>query len=122
PPGPDRAIGSRRSRGWPIQRGRPAPSRRRTPPMATLPHETAAPIERRLLLIDFDWQDADLIPDLFQRPGVSVRLVAGDGPQDPGVRIAELCGLPRTVDLAALPREVFALAPAGERSPPRPQP
>ena len=84
--------------------------------MATLPHETAAPIERRLLLIDFDWQDADLIPDLFQRPGVSVRLVAGDGPQDPGVRIAELCGLPRKVNLADLTREIFDLALVGERS------
>src|SRR5205823_14718471 len=32
------------------------------------------------------------------------------------VRIAELCGLPRTVDLADLTREIFDLALVGERS------
>jgi hypothetical protein len=84
--------------------------------MATQAHDTAAPTPRRLLLIDFDWQDADLIPDLFHQPGVSVRLVAGDGPQDPGVRVADLCGLPRTLDLADLTREIFDLALVGERS------
>ncbi len=84
--------------------------------MATHAHDTAAPAPRRLLLIDFDWHDADLIPELFQQPGVSVRLVAGDGPQDPGVRVADLCGLPRTVDLADLTREIFDLALVGERS------
>ena len=67
--------------------------------MATQTQGTAAPAPRRLLLVDFDWKDADLIPELFREPGVSVRLVAGDGPQDPGVRVAELCGLPRTLDL-----------------------
>lgn len=71
---------------------------------------------RRLLLIDFDWQDADLISELFQEPGVSVRLVAGAGPQDAGVRVADLCGLPRTFDLADLTREIFDLALVGERS------
>src|SRR5262249_37287054 len=56
------------------------------------------------------------LPDLFRSPGASVRLVAGEGPQDPGVRMAELCGLPRTVDLADLTREIFDLALVGERS------
>ncbi len=84
--------------------------------MASHPHESLPPADRRLLLIDFDWQDADLISQLFQRPGVSVRLVAGDGPQDPGVRMADLCGLPRTVDLADLTREIFDVALVGERS------
>lgn len=83
--------------------------------MATLPTEPIAP-PRRVVLIDFDWQDADLIPELFRRPGVSVRLVAGERPQDPGVRVAEMCGLPRTVDLADLTREIFDLALVGERS------
>ena len=78
--------------------------------------ETGAPAPRRLLLIDFDWQDADLISELFQEPAVSVRLVAGDGPQDAGVRVAELCGLPRTFDLADLTREIFDLAVVSERS------
>lgn len=68
------------------------------------------------MLIDFDWQDADLVAELFRQPGVSVRLVAGDGPHDPGVRVAELCGLPRTNDLADLTREIFDLALIGERS------
>jgi len=84
--------------------------------MATLSQDPAAPSPRRLLLIDFDWRDADWLPDLFRSPGVSVRLVAGEGPQDPGVRMAELCGLPRTVDLADLTREIFDLALVGERS------
>ncbi len=84
--------------------------------MATLPHEPEPPLPRRLLLIDLDWQDADLVAELFRQPGVSVRLVAGDGPHDPGVRVAELCGLPRTVDLADLTREIFDLALIGERS------
>lgn len=84
--------------------------------MASLPHDPAAPAPRRLLLIDLDWQDADLIPELFRQQGLSVRLVAGDGPHDPGVRMADLCGLPRTVDLADLTREIFDLALLGERS------
>jgi hypothetical protein len=84
--------------------------------MASQPQEPVAPAERRLLIIDFDWQDADLLSDLFRRPGVSVRLVAGNGPQDPGVRMADLCGLPRTVDLADLTREIFDVALVGERS------
>ena len=77
---------------------------------------TGAPVARRLLLIDFDWQDADLISELFHEPGVSVRLVAGGGPQDAGIRVADLCGLPRTFDLADLTREIFDLAVVGERS------
>lgn len=84
--------------------------------MASQPQEPVAPAERRLLIIDFDWQDADLLSELFRKPGVSVRLVAGYGPHDPGVRMADLCGLPRTVDLADLTREIFDLALVGERS------
>jgi hypothetical protein len=76
---------------------------------------------RRLVLVDFDWQDADLVPQLLRHPGVSVRLVAGARPDDPGVRLAELCGLPRTVDLADLTREIFDLAVVSERSPRRTQ-
>jgi len=84
--------------------------------MATVPQDPAVPSVRRLLLIDFDWRDADWLPELFRSPGVSVRLVAGEGPQDPGVRVAELCDLPRTLDLADLTREIFDLALVGERS------
>src|SRR5438876_7865145 len=76
---------------------------------------------RRVVLIDFDWQDADLIPELVRRPGFSVRLVAGERHDDAGLRVAELCGLPRTVDLADLTREIFDLAVVGERSPRRTQ-
>lgn len=71
---------------------------------------------RRVVLIDFDWHDADLIPELLKQPGVSVRLVAGERNADPGVRVAELCSLPRTCDLADLTREIFDLALVGERS------
>jgi len=77
---------------------------------------TAPPVEQKLLLLDFDWRDADLLAELFRRPGVSVRLVVGDGPQDAGWKMAEICGLPRTLDLADLTREIFDLALVGERS------
>jgi hypothetical protein len=84
--------------------------------MATLTSEPAHTMLRRVVLIDFDWQDADLMPELLRRPGVSVRLVAGERTEDPGVRVAELCGLPRTLDLADLTREIFDVALVGERS------
>jgi hypothetical protein len=75
----------------------------------------------RVVLVDFDWEDADLLPELLKRPGLSVRLVAGERNDDAGLRVAELCGLPRTVDLADLTREIFDLALVGERSPRRTQ-
>jgi hypothetical protein len=84
--------------------------------MSTTPTEAPQSNARRVVLIDFDWQDADLLPELLRRPGVSVRLVAGEKGDDPGVRVAELCGLPRTNDLADLTREIFDLALVGERS------
>jgi hypothetical protein len=84
--------------------------------MATLTTESVHPMPRRVVLIDFDWQDADLLPELLRQPDVSVRLVAGERTHDPGVRVAELCGLPRTLDLADLTREIFDLALVGERS------
>lgn len=71
---------------------------------------------RRVVLIDFDWADADLLPELLKQPDVSVRLVAGSRNDEPGLRVAELCGLPRTVDLADLTREIFDLALIGENS------
>jgi hypothetical protein len=75
----------------------------------------------RAVLVDFDWEDADLLPALLRQPGLSVRLVAGERNDDAGLRVAELCGLPRTVDLADLTREIFDLALVGERSPRRTQ-
>jgi len=82
---------------------------------------TPASLQRRLVLVDFDWEDADLVPTLLQRPGISVRLVAGTRHDDAGVRLAEMCGLPRTIDLADLTREIFDLALVSERSPRRSQ-
>lgn len=84
--------------------------------MATSPSEIVQTLPRRVVLVDFDWQDADLMPELLRRPGVSVRLVAGVRQDDAGLRVAELCGLPRTLDLADLTREIFDLALVGERS------
>jgi hypothetical protein len=84
--------------------------------MATQPNESANALPRRIVLVDFDWQDADLMPELLRRPGVSVRLVAGERNDEAGLRVAELCGLPRTLDLADLTREIFDLALVGERS------
>ena len=89
--------------------------------MSSLPHEPVTPVTRRLLLLDLDWQDADRLPGILNQPGVSVRLVAGQSAQDPGLRMAELCDLPRTLDLADLTREIFDLALVGERSPRRAQ-
>ncbi|MBI1798124.1 MAG: hypothetical protein HYR73_00375 [Candidatus Eisenbacteria bacterium] len=83
--------------------------------MATL-ETSISGAQRRVVLIDFDWQDADLMPDLLRQPGLSGRLVAGERPDDAGLRVAELCGLPRTMDLADLTREIFDLAVVGERS------
>jgi hypothetical protein len=76
---------------------------------------------RRVVLVDFDWRDADLLPELLARPGLSVRLVAGDRPEGAGLKMAELCELPRTTDLADLTREIFDLAVVSERSPRRTQ-
>src|SRR5512145_1061124 len=84
--------------------------------MSSHTHDPAAPIGQKLLLVDFDWRDADLLPELFLRADVSVRLVVGNSPQDPGWKVAEVCGLPRTLDLADLTREIFDLALVGERS------
>jgi len=70
----------------------------------------------RVVLVDFDWRDADTLPELLARPGISVRLVAGERPDDPGVALAELCELPHTTDLADLTREIFDLALVSERS------
>lgn len=76
---------------------------------------------RRIVLVDFDACDADLLPDLLSRPEISVRLVAGRHEDEMGVRIAELCELPATTDLADLTRELFDLALVSERSPRRAQ-
>lgn len=76
---------------------------------------------RRLVLVDFDWSDADLLPRLLRHPGATVRLVAGAGSEEAGMRLAELCGLPRTLDIADLTREIFDVALVSERSPRRTQ-
>jgi len=89
--------------------------------MATLSSTVPLGAQRRVVLIDFDWHDADLMPELLRQPGISVRLVAGERPDDAGLRVADLCGLPRTVDLADLTREIFDLAVLSERSPRRTQ-
>jgi hypothetical protein len=84
--------------------------------MSTLPSAVTEAARRRVVLIDFDWQDADLLPRLLQRPGFSIRLVAGERTEDAGLRMAEVCGLPRTLDLADLTREIFDLALVSDRS------
>jgi hypothetical protein len=85
--------------------------------MTILPSAVTEGARRRMVLIDFDWQDADLLPRLLQQPGVAVRLVAGERTEDAGLRMAEICGLPRTLDLADLTREIFDLALVSDRSP-----
>ena len=87
-------------------------------PSATTYHDSAP---RRVVLVDFDWRDADFLPELLARPGLSVRLVAGQGNDGAGLKMAELCELPRTTDLADLTREIFDLAVVSERSPRRTQ-
>ena len=83
--------------------------------MTTLP-ESRESAARRAVLIDFDWQNADLMPALLRLPDVSVRLVAGEHLDDAGIRVAELCGVRHTIDLADLTREIFDLALVSERS------
>ena len=85
--------------------------------MTTLPSAVTEGARRRIVLIDFDWQDADLLPGLLQKPGIAVRLVAGERTEDAGLRMAEVCGLPRTLDLADLTREIFDVALVSDRSP-----
>ena len=84
--------------------------------MATLSTENVNANPKRVVLVDFDWADADLMPELLRQPGVAVRLVAGNHAQDAGLRVAEMCGLPRTLDLADLTREIFDMALVGESS------
>lgn len=84
-------------------------------------HSDPASAARRVVLIDFDWEDADLVPALLRQPQVAVRLVAGSRNDEPGMRLAEICSLPRTVDLADLTREIFDVALVSERSPRRTQ-
>jgi hypothetical protein len=74
------------------------------------------PHARRLLLVDFDWEDADLMPRLLHLPDAAVRLVAGTCVDEAGMRLAELCGIPRTADIADVTREIFDLALVSERS------
>ena len=74
---------------------------------------------RRLVLVDFEWDDAELVPALLRQAGLSVGLVAGQRPDDAGMRLAELCDLPRTLNLPDLTRELFALALVSGRSPRR---
>jgi hypothetical protein len=69
--------------------------------------------------VDFDWDDAELVPALLRQPGHTVGLVAGQRPDDAGMRLAELCDLPRTFDLTDLTRQLFALALVSGRSPRR---
>ena len=76
----------------------------------------AGPV-RRIVLIDFDWEDADSLPELLRAPGIRIHLVIGINPENPGVRVADLYGLPRSVELADLTREVFDLAIVGAHSP-----
>jgi hypothetical protein len=89
-------------------------------PMAMMP-PTGPEATRRVVLVDFDWQDADLMPALLKQPGLSVGLVAGARDDEAGVRVAELCGVPRSIELADLTREIFDLALVSERSARRPQ-
>jgi hypothetical protein len=94
---------------------RARPRRGKDVMMTTLPSATEG-ARRRIVLIDFDWQDADLLPSLLRKPGVVVRLVAGERTEDAGLRMAEVCGLPRTLDLADLTREIFDVALVSDRS------
>lgn len=90
--------------------------RRRTSTMAISHPSPADGPPRRVVLVDFDWRDADLVPELLRQPTITIGLVAGEGPDDPGVRLAELCGVPHTIELSDLTREIFDLALIGENS------
>jgi hypothetical protein len=70
----------------------------------------------RVALVDFDWSDVDLIPELLKVPELEVRRVAGRSERDPGIRIAALCGVPHTLDLGELARDGLHVALVGRGS------
>ncbi len=70
----------------------------------------------RVVLVDLDWADADLLPELLRQARVQVRKVAGRSTRDPGMRLAELCGVPRTLELEDLARDSFDVAVVGSAS------
>ncbi len=82
---------------------------------------SSAAISQRIVLIDFDWQDADLVPRLLAEPGVLIRMVTGENAENAGMRLAEMCGLPHSADLGDLTREIFDVALVSDRSPRRVQ-
>lgn len=84
--------------------------------MTASPSFAAPGARRRVVLIDLDWSEADLLPELLRQPQVHVRCVASFSADDPGIRVAELCGVPHTLELADLTREGFDVALVGERS------
>src|SRR6185369_1539593 len=64
---------------------RPSDPHSRVPhSMATSTAPSLTETRRRVVLVDFDWEDADLIPELLAQPGISVRLVAGSNSEDAG--------------------------------------
>ena len=87
--------------------------------MTTTPPAVTEGAPRRVVLIDLDWQDADSLPLVLRQAGNVVRLVVGERTEDAGLKLAEICGLPRTLDLADLTREIFDLALVSDRSPRR---
>jgi hypothetical protein len=72
-----------------------------------------------MVLVDLGWEDADAILREMGREDVEVRLVLGAGPDDPGVRVAGLLGVPHSTDLVDLTRELFDVAVIGAASPRR---
>jgi hypothetical protein len=71
----------------------------------------------RVVLIDFDWHDAETMLRLVARPEIEIRLVLGPANDSPAFRLAELGKLPRSTDLGDLTREMFDLALISDHSP-----
>jgi len=89
--------------------------------MATAPRAPRNGARRRVVLVDLDWSEVDLVPELLRHPGLHVVRVGGEHADDPGMRVAELCGVPRTLDVADLTREHVEIALIGRASPRRTQ-
>lgn len=70
----------------------------------------------RVALIDLDWNEADRFAELVRKSGTSTLLVAGESTDDPGLRVAGLCDVPRTIHLEDVAQGGFDVAWIGERS------
>ncbi|MGH7125445.1 MAG: hypothetical protein ACREFI_13805, partial [Stellaceae bacterium] len=87
--------------------------------MATIEVPARHGAARRLVAIDFDWGEADLLSELLRFPEIVIERVVGAHEDDPGFRAGAVCGVPRTLDLLGSAYARCDLALLGASSPRR---